>query len=117
MLASRRCSVTVFLRTLFCCMLTLTQVGASGSCQSESPASVRHGVVTSARLDRHSHMVGDCKPQRGDSGAGCFLVATGALFAICVGRAGVGGEDAALLPIAIPQSKIRELEAGQSVQP
>jgi hypothetical protein len=85
-------------------------VGASARSQEKDPSSTRHGFVLSTRFDRWSHMLGDTPSELGDSGGGCFLLANGALFAICVGRR----ENACiLLPISVPYSKAMELESTQ----
>ena len=82
-------------------------VGTSARSQEKDPSSVRHGSILSTRPDKNLHIKGDTAPEEGDSGGGCFLVSTGALFAICVARSGA---QASLLPIMVPLTKVQELE-------
>lgn len=86
-------------------------VGASARSQNDDPHSTRHGCILSTRLDRNGHMKGDTPPEEGDSGGGCFLLSTGALFAICVARS---GEQSSLLPITLPLAEVEKLEAADA---
>ena len=83
-------------------------VGASARSQLGDPHSTCHGSILSTRLDENSHMKGDTPSAEGDSGGGCFLLSTGALFAICVARS---DQQSSLLPITVPLTKAEELEA------
>lgn len=83
-------------------------VGASARSQLRDPHSTRHGSVLSTCMDANGHIRGDTPSEVGDSGGGCFLMSTGALFALNVGQL---GQQSCLLPINIPIGKIIELTA------
>lgn len=102
-------------------------VGASARSQRKDPSSVRHGSVLSTFPDENLHIRGDTPPEEGDSGGGCFLVSTGALFAICLARSSSSplstpsgaprppGQQASLLHIMVPLAQVERLMQAQGV--
>ncbi len=89
-------------------------VGASARSQQLDPHSIRHGSILSTCLDTNGHMRGDTPAVEGDSGGGCFLLSTGALFAICVARS--DEQHTSLLPITLPLAEAAKLEAAMQQQ-
>jgi hypothetical protein len=73
-----------------------TQACQSTQAQADD-TSISHGIVSATKLDAQCHIRGDGVTGRGDSGAGCFSVATGALVGMIVGR-DEQGQKAVIVP-------------------
>ncbi|KAG2441399.1 hypothetical protein HYH02_009988 [Chlamydomonas schloesseri] len=83
--------------------------GQSTQVQADD-TSISHGMVAATELDAKSHIRGDIVAGAGDSGGGCFSVATGKLIAMVV-RTDPVGLKAVLLPIAVISSILADLSA------
>ncbi|KAG2451124.1 hypothetical protein HYH02_004392 [Chlamydomonas schloesseri] len=73
-------------------------------------APTSHGMVAATELDALSHIRGDITSGKGDSGGGCFSVATGKLMAMVVGSDETT-KKAIMVPIAVISSILTDLAA------
>ncbi|KAG2487026.1 hypothetical protein HYH03_014272 [Edaphochlamys debaryana] len=84
--------------------------GQSTQAQADA-TSISHGMVAATELDAYGHIRGDIVAGAGDSGGGCFSVATGKLIAMVV-----GSDHKTNKVILVPIATISSILAGLSAQ-